>query len=364
MRIHRTAAVWALALLLAALLGGQAAAADGSLPAGLERAAPEAADLLDGDVSNGFGLAAGAAELWRQAVESLRDYLLAGLKSVASIMAGVILLGVVESVTPEDRGMVGQYTSVAGALWITAVSSGDLNALIGLGRETITQVSQLSKALLPTLAAATAAMGGVTGASVRQAAAVFFSDVLLTVIDRLLMPMVYLYIGVAAAGAVLEGDMLESVGKLLKKVIGWVLSGLLFLFTAYLTVSGAVAGSADAQAVRLAKTAVSSAVPVVGSILAEAAESVLAGAGILRGMLGAFGALAVLALCLTPFLRLGVQYLLYQGAGLVAATVGPKKLTKLLSMLADAFGLVLAMTAAAALLLIISLTSTLTAVTP
>lgn len=351
-------------LLTALLLMGQAAAEDTSLPADLERAAPEAADLLEGGAADGFGLAAGAAELWRRAVEALKDYLFAGVKSVAAIMAGVVLLGVVEGITPDKQGAVERYTSVAGALWITAVTAGDLTSLIGLGRETITQISQLSKVLLPTLAAATAAMGGVTSASVRQVAAVFFSDVLLTAIERLLLPMVYLYIGVAAGAAVLEGDMMESIGKLLKKVIGWVLGGLLTLFTAYLTISGAVAGSADAQAVRLAKSAVSGAVPVVGSILAEAAESVLAGAGILRGLVGSFGALAILSLCLTPFLRLGAQYLLYQGASLVAATVGPKKLTKLISMLADAFALVLAMTAASALLLVISLVSTLTVVTP
>ena len=43
---------------------------------------------------------------------------------------------------------------------------------------------------------------------------------------------------------------------------------------------------------------------------------------------------------------------------------GPKKLTGLLTALGDAFGLVLAMTAASALLLLISLVSSLTAVVP
>ena len=115
---------------------------------------------------------------------------------------------------------------------------------------------------------------------------------------------------------------------------------------------------------KLAKAAVSTAVPVVGGILSEAAESVLAGAGLLRGTLGAFGTLAVLSACLLPFLRLGCQYLLYQGASLVAAAAGPKKLTDLLSMLADAFGLVLAMTAASAAVLLIAIVSSLTAVSP
>ena len=136
------------------------------------------------------------------------------------------------------------------------------------------------------------------------------------------------------------------------------------LFTTYLTICGAVAGAADGQAVKLAKSAVSAAVPVVGGILSEAAESVLAGAGLLRGMVGTVGTLALVGICLLPFLRLGGQYLLYQGAALVSAAAGPKKLTKLIAMLGDAFGLVLAMTGAAAVLLLISLLSFITAVTP
>ena len=48
----------------------------------------------------------------------------------------------------------------------------------------------------------------------------------------------------------------------------------------------------------------------------------------------------------------------------MASTAGPKKLTGLLAMLADAFGLVLAMTAASAAVLLIAIVSSLTAVAP
>ena len=162
----------------------------------------------------------------------------------------------------------------------------------------------------------------------------------------------------------LEGDAMERIGTLLKKLTGWTLGGLLTLFITYLAVSGAVAGAVDAHAVKLARSAVSAAVPVVGGILSEAAESLLAGAGILKGMVGTFGTLAVLGACLLPVLRLGCQYLLYQGASLVSSAAGPGKLTKLIAMLGDAFGLVLAMTGAAAMLLLVSLISSITALSP
>ena len=348
-------------LVLALILcGGQAMAGDISIPPELSRTAPEAARLAQ-EASDSVGLLEGTLELIQEGLCDARKYILAGARSAAIMMAGIVLLGMVESF--DEKGTLSRYTTITGTLWITAVFAGEAGAMIGLGEDTILRVSEFSKLLLPALAASTAAMGGATAASIRQVGTVFFTDILLTLIERLLMPMLYLYIGTAAAAAVMEGGALESIGTLIKKVITWSLSVLLILFTTYLTVSGAVAGAADAQAVRLAKSAVSAAVPVVGGILAEAAESVLAGAGLLRSMIGAFGAVSVLTMCLVPFLRLGIQYIMYQAAGFVAQAAGPRHLTKLLTSLGDAFALVLAMTGASALLLIISLVSTLTVVT-
>lgn len=347
------------------LLAGQARAADESpaLPPELLQAAPGASDLINDDPEDGFGLFSGVRAILQESLSGVKAIVTSGLRSAAAIMAGTVLLGAAESAAPAGKETLTRCSAAAGALWITARSAGDLSALIGLGRETIAELSLLGKALLPALAASEAASGGVAAASVRQVAAVFFASVLLSVMERFLIPAVYLYIGTAAAGAVIEGDALERIGELLKKAVGWTLSGSLFLFVTYLTVSGAIAGAADARAVGLAKSVVSAAVPVVGGILAEAAESVLAGAGLLHGMVGAAGTLALLGVCLTPFLHLGCQYLFYQAASLVSAAAGPKKLTRLISMLGDAFALMLAMVGASAMVLLTALLSSMTALT-
>ena len=354
---------WILFLGAALLLTGRAWAMAPDLPPELALEAPEAASMVDPEAPD-LGVGQGLRTLWSKAGGELRHQLLSGMGSVAALLAGVTLLGVVESLVQDRGGRMGRYVDTVGALWITAVSAGDVTALMGLGQRTITEISQLSKVLLPAIAMSTAASGGVTSASVRQVAAVFFSDVLLTLMERVLLPGVYIYIGLAAADAVLGSGQMEPLGKLVKRVIVWGLCGLLTLFTGYITVSGAVAGAVDAHAVRAAKSAMSAAVPVVGRILSQAAETLLAGAGILRGMVGVFGALGVVGLCLAPVLRLGCQYFLYQGASLLSATVGPGPLTKLLSRLGDAFGLLFAMTASSAAVILISLVSSLTAVMP
>ena len=132
----------------------------------------------------------------------------------------------------------------------------------------------------------------------------------------------------------------------------------------YLTVSGVGAGTADALAVKAAKFTVSNMVPVVGSILSDAAETVLAGAGILKSAVGVFGMLAVLSMCLVPFLQLGVHYLAYKLTAALAATVADGRVAGLIDGIGGAFGLILGMTGASALLLLVSMVASVSLAAP
>ena len=224
------------------------------------------------------------------------------------------------------------------------------------------QTCALPISLLPTLSAAVAASGGILSASVRQVATVFFVDLLLSLIRGLLLPLVYFYVAAAAADAMLPGRHLAGISTAIRKGTVWLLTGALALFTLYLTVSGAAAGSADTVTARLARGAVG-VLPVVGSILADAADTVLAGAGAVRNTVGVAGLLAVLAVCLLPLVRLGAQYLVYKAAAFLAGVLGAERLTGLIDALGGAFGLIFGMTGACGLLLLISISSALGVVT-
>ena len=236
-----------------------------------------------------------------------------GSVHVMVVLLGTVLLyGVAEgSFQAAGHPLMDNFTPLAFVLVITMTAAGDVQTLIGSGPETMEQLDVLGKALLPTLAAAVAASGGIVSASARQVATVFFSNLLLTLIRNVLLPLVYFYVAAAAAGAMLPGEPLKRIAAGIKKVVTWALTGSLVLFTGYLTLTGAAATSADALTLQMTRTIISTAVPVVGGIISQASGSVLAGAGLLKNSLGVLGLLAVLATCLTPFLRMAVQYLLY-----------------------------------------------------
>ena len=319
--------------------------------------------------AEGYGVAregsldAGLSSLFAGALGQIGGLLQDSLSTAAKLVAVVLLCSLAHSVKAEEESGL-QAANIAGALAVTALTMTDMAVMIGLGRDTLGRMEGFSTVLLPAMAVLTAATGNVTAAAARQGATVLFSQLLIAAMDRLLVPMVYAFVAVSCAHAAADNPGLKKTADLIKGAITFFLTALLLAFVGYLTASGAVAGSVDAAAVKAAKLAISRAIPVVGGILADASESVLAGAGALKGTVGAAGMLVVLAICLTPFLRLAVQYLVYKGAAALCATVAQPRLSSLIDAIGSAFGLVLGMTGAGAVVLLVSLVSAVKAVVP
>ena len=320
-------------------------------------------EQLDEDTADSGTLSKGVAKLWDNACRLLAAEFRSSLRVMVVLLGAVLLYGVAEgSFQAAEHPLMANFVPLSFVLVITLTAAGDVQTMMGAGTETMEQLDVLSTALLPSLAAAVAASGGIVSAGVRQVATVFFANLLMTLIHSVLLPLVYFYVAAAAADAMLPGRHLAGISTAIRKGTVWLLTGALALFTLYLTVSGAAAGFADTVTARLARGAVG-VLPVVGSILADAADAVLAGAGAVRNTVGVAGLLAVLAVCLLPLVRLGAQYLVYKAAALLAGVLGAERLTGLIDALGGAFGLIFGMTGACGLLLLISISSALGVVT-
>lgn len=331
------------------------------LPREVRDALPAAAEDITEHMDDSASFSEGLSLLWERACGYLTDALRESISGGVLLLAAAVLCALTEECMDAAGGKV-HFVPMAGALAVTLAAAGSVRTMMGLGQGTVEELNTFSKALLPTLSAAVAASGGILSASVRQVATVFFVDLLLSLIRGLLLPLVYFYVAAAAADAMLPGRHLAGISTAIRKGTVWLLTGALALFTLYLTVSGAAAGSADTVTARLARGAVG-VLPVVGSILADAADAVLAGAGAVRNTVGVAGLLAVLAVCLLPLVRLGTQYLVYKAAAFLAGVLGAERLTGLIDALGGAFGLIFGMTGACGLLLLISISSALGVVT-
>ncbi len=350
-----------LALFLALSPTAQGADQSGwdALPrAELEQAAGEYAP--DMALDEGVDLNRGLQDLLDTGTDQVFGVLRTALKSGVLLLAVVLFCSLAEGAA--ELGSSGfRAAPLVGVLAVCAVSVADVHSLMGLGKTAIDHMSDFGAVLLPALAAAAAAGGTPTGAAARHMATVLFSNVLFQLIAKILIPLTYAYVAACAVGAALGNKGLDRMAGTLKGIITGTLTVVMLLFVGYLTISGVIAGTADAITLKTAKFAISGSVPVVGGVLSDAAETVLVSAGLLRNAVGIFGTLVILGVCLLPFLRMGVHYLVYKLTAALCATISGGSLTKLIDAIGGAFALELGMTACCAMMLLFCVISCLSA---
>lgn len=328
----------------------------------LEASLPREADELLGGlrVSDAASGSNAIERLISGAAARLREIVKPALANAATILAAAVLSGMLAPMFEQKNA---NYARLAGVLAISSVSVAGVNAFIAMAATTLDDLSVFAKMLLPCLSAAAAAGGAVTSAAAKYSATVLFLNAAMGVTRAAVMPLIYAYAAVSVAEAAVGGDMLSGIASLLKWLTKTILTVLVTAFVLYLTLTGVVAGSTDATALRAAKLTVSTVLPVVGSILADAAETVLSGAVLLRNSVGVFGVLGVAAICLIPFLKLGMNYLLYRLVGGLSGAVADSSISRLIDAFGAAYAMTLAMAGVQAVMLFVAIVSTIRAIT-
>ena len=304
---------------------------------------------LDGSAGNVFSrIVDGAQEKFARAFAS-------ALRTAGVLLIVCVLIAL--SDTLEVRENAPEYVVFAGVAAIGATALADFDSYLNLGLDSLQTMSDYSKVLLPTLSSAAAITGGAGGAAAKYAATALFMDLLLECAKNIVAPGVCALAALSVADAAVGNHTLKAAKKLLKTVCGLLLTGLSMAFTGYLAFSGVIAETADAMTARMAKTAVSSALPVVGSILSDAAGTLAAAAGVLRGSVGLFGMAAVGCVCIGPFASLGARYLAFKLSAGLCSCVADKRFTTLVEDLGTCFGMILGINGAGALMMFVSIYS-------
>lgn len=276
------------------------------------------------------------------------------LKEACGVCLSIIAMIIIVSVVNNAYDSIASVTELVGVIAVSTLLLGSTGSLIHLGVDTVSDLDQYGKSLLPVMTGAVAAQGGTATSAVLYTGTVFFNTLLTTVISKILIPMMYIYICLSVVNRAIHDGTIGNLQQVAKKSATWVLKTILYIFTGYMTITGVVSGTTDAAALKAAKLTISGSVPVVGSIMSDASEAVIVGTGLLKNAAGIYGLLAILAICIGPFLKIAIHYLLLKLTASVSQVIGSSRTTALIKDISGAMGLILAMVGTECLLLLIS----------
>lgn len=317
----------------------------------LDYTAPEAPEdaleLMDSESSD-F-----ASDLWTvisRGIQTLQPKLAEAMELCAAIFAVAMLLSLLKNLP----GNTGKTVELAGVAVVTAFMLGQTQSMVSLASETVTELSEYGKLLLPVMTAAMAAQGSVTASAALYTATAVFDAVLSSGISKLLVPMVYIFLILSVAASATGESMLSRLRDLMKWLVTWCLKTVLYIFTGYITITGVINGTTDAAALKAAKLTMSGMIPVVGGILSDASEAVLVSAGVMKNAVGIYGLLALIAIWIAPFLQIGVQYLLLKLTAALCQIFDIKAVNEVIQAFSTAMGLLLGMIGSVCVMLLIS----------
>ena len=294
-----------------------------------------------------------AEGLWyivRQAIRNTQPSLVEATRVALTLVATVLLTSILRNYSGASKYVV----DLVAALCISISLVKSTNIMINLGVETVNEIIEYGKLLVPVMTAALAAQGGITSSASLYAGTALFNTVLSVGIGKLIIPLIYIYLTLCIAHSAIGEEVLKKLKSFCKWLITWCLKIVLYVFTGYLSITGVISGTTDATTLKAAKLAVSGAVPVVGNIISDASETILVSAGLVKNAVGIYGLLTVASMWIGPFVKIGTHYLLLKLVAAVCGTIGSKETVGLIDDFAGIMGFLVAMTGTVSLLLMVS----------
>lgn len=309
-------------------------------------------------------LAAGEDLSWNQELSDLLRQTLSQAKpaakqatEVAVKLLGVALVtGVALSFADGREGVMAviRAFSVTCALNLTIGDAGGFMQSVGTMTDDMLVVLQTS---LPTLTSAAALSGSGSSTIVSQAVYLLSADIAAMLIHNLLFPMLGIYLAISVMMAVFPHRLPGGADKAISGLITFLLRLFLTIFIGYTGIFKIFGTVTDSVAKRSLKLALSSSVPVIGSIAAEAADSIYAIAGTTRSYIGITGLITLLSVFLIPVGKMCVYYLVFRFFSFLIAPVGGDGIGGFIESLCNGYALLLAIAGAIALLALLAMLS-------
>jgi len=173
--------------------------------------------------------------------------------------------------------------------------------------------------------------------------------------SSLLLPIACGGLSLSTVGAFVPDLKTESIASSIRKFVIWAVGAVLVIYLTYLGIQSGITSSLDGLAQKTAKLTVSSSIPIVGSIISDASDTVFGAAQLIKSGLGGFSFIAIALIFIKPIL-LGISWMAALKVGeFAASSFGCDDVSTLTGAVSKTVSVVISMLAASAVALIISI---------
>lgn len=279
------------------------------------------------------------------------------LKVMGSILIIVLIHSVLKSISDNlNNKSVAQITYYVQYILIATVIMTNFSSIITLTKEAVGNMISFIQLLFPLLMTLMLASGSAVSVNLVQPIILFIINLISNIFQSIIIPIILVGTALAIVSKISDRIQIDKFSKFLKSSSVWVIGILLTIFVGVLSIEGTLGSSVDGITAKTAKAAVSSFIPVVGKVLGDAVDTVIGCSAILKNAIGIVGVIVVIAICITPILKLAIITIIYHLTAALCEPIADSKIVSLISQMADTFKILLAIVCSISVMLIIGIT--------
>ena len=241
-------------------------------------------------------------------------------------------------------------------IFLTVIALTAFYNALDMVRQTVSTIVNFMEALLPLLLSLLAGMGAFTSAALFTPLMLFVVSSVSILIKDVILPLIFLTGVLECVNYFSDKYRVGNLAGIFKQMSVVTLCLTLVLFIGFITIQGVAGGVADGLALRTAKFATTTFVPVVGKMFADTIELVAGASLLMKNAIGIFGVITILVLCALPLVKLISLIFVIKIAGALVQPMGDEKMAKCLDGIGNNLWLVFGALSTVVLMLFLAIT--------
>ena len=278
------------------------------------------------------------------------------LKTIGSVIIIVIIHSILKAISEnlgnENVSKIAYYIEYI--LIVTLIMT-NFSTIITEMKEAVQNLTSFANSLIPLMMTLMITTGNVVSSGMLQPILLLIITFISNFMTNILIPIALISTALGIVSKISEQVQVGRLSKFLNSSMVWILGTVLTLFVSLTSLEGGLTASVDGVTAKAAKTAISSVVPVIGSILGDAVNTIMGCSNIIKNAVGVVGIIVILSICVRPIIQLAALTITYYLGAALCEPIADEKVVGILEQMGGTFKTFLAVMFAMTMLLIIGI---------
>ncbi len=278
------------------------------------------------------------------------------LSTIVSVMIIVIIHSILKAISEnlgnENVSKIAYYIEY---ILIVALIMTNFSNIITEMKLAVQNLTSFANTLIPLMITLMITTGNIVSSGMLEPILLLIITFISNFMTNILIPIILVSTALGIISKISDQAQVGRLSKFLNSSMVWILGTVLTLFVSFTSLQGGLTSSIDGVTAKAAKTAISSVVPVVGSILGDAVNTIMGCSNIIKNAVGVVGIIVIIAICIKPILQLAILSITYYLGSALCEPVADEKVIGIMEQMGGTFKIFLAVMCAMTVLLIIGI---------